>query len=66
MMQRKYPNIEYSGVPIEGILNPDLEVRKGFQGQVISELRKPEGLVRKSTKAWRQEERHGHLEDLTF
>lgn len=66
MMQRKHPNIEYSGVPIEGILNPDLGVRKGIQGQVIPDLRKPEGLVRKSTKAWSQEEGHRHLEELTF
>lgn len=48
--QSKYPNIGYNRVPIEGTLNPDLGIKKGFQNQVISEVKKTEGLVRRSTR----------------
>lgn len=55
-MQSEDPNTG-NGVSIEGTPNPDLGVRKDFQGQLTSRLRKPEELVRSNTKAWRQEER---------
>lgn len=50
MTQSKYPNIGYNRVPIEGTLNPDLGIKKGFQNQMISEVKKTEGLVRRSTR----------------
>lgn len=64
-MQSEYPNIGCSGYT-DKILNPDLGVRKDFQGRAISKLRKTEGLVGNSMKGCRPEERHWHPGELTF
>lgn len=64
-MQSEYPDIGGNGEPMEENLNPDF-ISKDFQGQVTSELRKTEGLVRNSVKGWRREERRYSHGELTF